>query len=145
MKKVINGKMYDTDKAKCLGEWDNGIYGFDFDAIYEALHRKRTGEFFLYGKGGARTQYAEPRGQNSWGGGERIMPLSYSEAQEWAEDHLDGEEYEQIFGEIVEDESSVTVTINLSAAANEKLNRLVSQKGISKGAVIEELLNSAEQ
>lgn len=26
MKKIIEGKRYDTEKAELVGEWDNGIY-----------------------------------------------------------------------------------------------------------------------
>ena len=51
MKKIINGKVYDTDTAKLIGSWDNGIYG-DLDSVSEDLYRKRTGEFFIFGHEG---------------------------------------------------------------------------------------------
>ena len=47
MKKIINGKVYDTQKAECVGKWNNGLAGFDW--CEEELYRKRTGEFFLFG------------------------------------------------------------------------------------------------
>ena len=40
MKKIINGKKYDTDTASCVGSWDNG-YGYsEFGYFSEALYRK---------------------------------------------------------------------------------------------------------
>lgn len=102
MKKIINGKKYDTDTASCVGSWDNG-YGYsEFGYFSEALYRKKTGEFFLHGKGGAASKYAKSCGENSWSGGEEILPLTEDEAKKWAEGHLEADEYEQIFGEVAE-------------------------------------------
>ena len=56
MKKIINNKLYDTDTAKRLG-YDGG--GDGFDSWTEELYKKRTGEYFIYGEGGARTRYGE--------------------------------------------------------------------------------------
>lgn len=139
MKKVINGKVYDTEKAERVGEWDNGKYG-DLFSCYEGLYRKRTGEFFLHGDGGAGSKYAVSVGNNSWAGGEAIIPLSYEAAQKWAEEHLDGEEYEAIFGEIVEDESRATITISMTATAVERAKRAAAQSNMSLSAYIESLI-----
>ena len=35
-------------------------------------------------------------------GGSEIIPLTEAEARTWAEEHLDGDEYEEIFGEVEE-------------------------------------------
>ena len=117
MKKIIEGKRYDTEKAKLVGEWDNSIYDSDFNMVEEVLYRKRTGEFFLHGMGGARTRYAEACGQNAWRGGERIMPMSYEEAQRWAEEHLDADVVEEYFAIPDEDEEVETVPLALSVPA----------------------------
>ena len=101
MKKIINGRKYDTDTAELVAEWDNGDYG-DFDFVREGLYRKRTGEYFLYGRGGAQTRYALACSATNWGGGEGFAPLAEDEARKWAEEHCDGDEYEQIFGEVEE-------------------------------------------
>lgn len=117
MKKIIEGKRYDTEKAELVGEWDNSIYDSDFNMVEEVLYRKRTGEFFLHGMGGARTRYAEACGQNAWRGGERIMPMSYEEAQRWAEEHLDADVVEEYFAIPDEDEEAETVPLALSVPA----------------------------
>lgn len=140
MKKIINGKVYDTETAELIGEWSNGYYTNDFSCCSEDLYRKRTGEFFLHGCGGSMSKYAVSNGNNSWGGGEKIIPLTYEAAQKWAEEHLSGEKYEAIFGEVVEDESKMAVTLSLSAAAVERAKRTAAQKGISLSALIESLI-----
>lgn len=46
MKKIINGKMYNTETAEFIDSYESG-YPKDFAYVYEALYRKKTGEFFL--------------------------------------------------------------------------------------------------
>ena len=140
MKKIINNKVYDTETARRLGAWDNGLGGNDFGAVEETLYRKKTGEYFLHGWGGAGTRYAEPAGTNWWSSGERIMPMSFAEAKTWAEEKLSGEEYEEIFGAVTEDESRVQVCYSLSAATVEAIKRKAAELGISASAYIELLV-----
>ena len=59
MKKIINGKLYNTQTAKALASRDNHCQPGSFDYVEEILYRKKTGEFFLRGSGGARTIYSE--------------------------------------------------------------------------------------
>lgn len=139
MKKIINGKVYDTEKAKKAGYWGNGLGYRDFGWKEETLYRKKTGEFFLHGEGGPATNYAE-RIDNAWSSGERIMPMSFSEARAWAEEHLDGDEFEEIFGAVAEDESRVQVCYSISAAAAETIKRRAAEAGISASAYIESLI-----
>lgn len=112
MKKIINNKVYDTATAKCVASWDNGVYGKDFNRLAEALYLKKTGEYFLFGEGGPMTQYAISRGDNEWTGGERIIPLTYDTAREWAQEKLDGSEYEAIFGPVAEDDSVESIYLS---------------------------------
>lgn len=140
MKKIINGKVYDTNSAKEMGSWGNGGTWRDFNHMEETLYRKKTGEFFLHGEGGPMTKYAQASGQNSWIAGDRIMPMTFAEARKWAEEHLDGDEYEEIFGAVTEDESRVQVCYSLSAAAVETIKRRAGELGISASAYIEQLL-----
>lgn len=101
MKKIIGGKKYDTNTAECVGSWDNGLNSGDFNNCSEDLYRKKTGEFFLHGEGGANSKYSKSNGNSSWGSSD-IIPLSIEEAKQWFEDYGDADEYEAIFGEVTE-------------------------------------------
>lgn len=98
MRKVIDGKKYDTNTSAKCGGYEYGCVG-DANHIYEVLYRKKTGEFFLHGEGGAFTKYRRDCGPNSYTGGEDITPMTEEEARVWAEDHLDYDEYVRAFGE----------------------------------------------
>lgn len=102
MKKIINGKLYNTETAKSIGYWSNGSNSRDFNYIEKELFLKKTGEYFLYAYGGANTHYAVSCGTNEWCGNEVIEPLSENEAKKWAEKHLTADEYISIFGEVEE-------------------------------------------
>ena len=106
MKKYIDGKCYDTETAKYIGS-DSYAYPGDYNYWEEKLYRKKTGEYFLHGEGGANTRYSVSIDQNSWTGGEKIIPLTKEEAREWAEEHLSEEKYEAEF--VTENESELTV------------------------------------
>ena len=86
------------------------------------------------------TKYAESTGLNQWSGGSRIMPMSWDEAQAWAEENLSTDEYESIFGEVTEDDSRENVTLSLSVATAERARRAAAQAGITLSAYIEGLI-----
>lgn len=143
MDKIINGKTYNTETAKMVVGWCSEIPRNDPSFFEEFLYRKRTGEFFLYGTGGASTKYAHQVGNNGWTGGEKIIPLSYAAAQEWTEQNASVEEYEEIFGEIHEDDDEKkSVTLNLRVSSIAALKRVSSDRGISASALIDELIES---
>ena len=98
MKKVINGKIYDTDKATHVGEYSNGKGMGDFKRLEESLYQKLTGEFFLYGSGGAMTKYSVAVG-NAFSGGSKIVPLTLELGMDWVERYLDTDTYIELFGE----------------------------------------------
>jgi hypothetical protein len=98
MRKVINGRTYNTATSKVIGEWSNGYGVRDFKACEETLYKNTKGAYFLYGEGGPMSKYAKSAGQNSWTGGSNITPMTAEEAQAWAEEHLDADEYETEFG-----------------------------------------------
>lgn len=123
-----------------LAEWTNSMGISDFRYMREDLYRKKTGEYFLYGEGGPMTQYAKQEGSNCWGYGECIMPLTYQEATAWAEEHLDGDTYESIFGEIVEDETQIMTSIRLKASTLEKLKRKAQEQGKGFSETLESIL-----
>ena len=101
MKQIINGKLYNTDTAKEIGYYQYGDGG-DFNYLYEALYKKRTGEFFLYGCGGANTCYGVECGNRCRSGGEEIIPYSEAGARKWAEKYLSADTYIETFGEVEE-------------------------------------------
>lgn len=141
MKKIISGKSYDTEKATFLAE-DSFEYPGNFRYWKECLYQKKTGEFFLYGYGGPMTKYAKSIGQNEWASGEKISPLSYEAAQSWAEDHLDGDEYEKIFGEIEENDEKVFVNWTISASSAEKIKREAAKRGMTISNFLDELISN---
>lgn len=140
MKKIINGKRYDTESATRLASYWNGLSSSDFGFIEETLYRKKTGEFFLHGEGGARTQYSRRVGQNLWSGGELLMPLTIEDAQTWAEEHLDGDEYEKIFGEVEEDGSRKVIAVSLAVSTIEKLRAEATRTGRTMSGIVEDLI-----
>ena len=108
MKKIINGKRYDTEKAIKIGEYNNLGAGVDSTtdfAFWEAaLYRTpRSGQFFLAGEGNAMSRFSQSAGQNSWTGGSDIIPMTRAEALEWAERYLLAEAVEAHFSDMIED------------------------------------------
>ena len=154
MKKRINTLSYDTETAKKLGEWSNNLPKTEFEHCSETLYKKRTGEYFLYGKGGALSKYSKhPYGQkNDYVGGEDIIPLTRDEAQRWFEkannddsDLATDEVYDREFGQIVKSDEMVDLHVQISKGAFQKLERLVqAQANTSKQDIIENLIWSAK-
>lgn len=140
MKKIINGRRYDTDAAKLIAEASSDALRTDFRYWEETLYRKNTGEFFLHGVGGPMSQYAAPSG-NGWTGGAKIIPLSLEEAQAWAEKNMGADEYEATFGAVEEDESKRTVTFSLTEKSIEKIARLAVEWNCAKSEVVERLVS----
>ena len=138
MRKVINGKRYDTDTATSYG---SAYYSNCTDLYFweETLYQKRTGEFFLYGEGGAASKYAERIGQNNWSGGARIIPLSLESAQKWVEKYLTAEKYEEIFGKTADDETRKALNLSLPVDTIKKLRQNATERGISVSDLICEL------
>mgnify|MGYP000083951940 CR=1 FL=1 len=98
MKKIINGKRYNTETAMLLYEYVSDYSRSDGNYYKESLYKKRTGEYFLFGEGGGLSPYAEYlSGYGCYTYGYDIRPLSFKEAQKWAEDHMEVEEYDKIF------------------------------------------------
>ena len=99
MKTRMNGKTYNTDTARRVGRWSNDLPTGDFKHRTEELYLKRTGEFFLYGEGGAATMFADCGEDDSTSFGRHIRPVSRGKARIWARHHLSEDEYVAIFGE----------------------------------------------
>lgn len=138
MRRIIDGRSYDTGTATRVGEYDSG--GDGFDDVWEELCRKRNGEYFLHGIGGARTRYAKRDGLDGWAGGEGIVPLSYDEARDWARQCLDADAYEAEFGAVSEGDGEVAISVRVSEEARARLDLEARRSGRTKGAIVTGLL-----
>ena len=136
MKKIINGKLYDTDTARKVGECSHGGGRRDFHYFEETLYCKRTGEYYLYGWGGPASRYARQIEQNSWSSGEQIIPLTYVKAKEWAERELTVDEYQAEFGEVAEDDSRETLNLSLDAGTANRIRRAAAEAGVSISEIV---------
>lgn len=119
MKRIIDGHRYDTNSAKEIAFNTEGNRG-DFQFTKETLYRTKSGRYFIFGVGGPGTKYAEEIGQNQWSGGSRIIPVDDDAAQKFAEEHLDADEVEELFGEHNAD--TVKVSADISAADKQRLD-----------------------
>lgn len=88
MRKVINGKMYDTDTATAVAE--NIEYEDEQPYSKVMLYKKKTGEYFFQCE-----KFTEDK--KVW-----IEPIMEDEAKDFAEKVLDGDQYEAVFGKVEE-------------------------------------------
>ena len=139
MRKIIHNKVYDTETARKVGEWDVDTSITDFDWYGETLFQKRTGEYFIHGEGNARSPYAE-HAYGMWQGGEAITPVSPEQARDWAEEHLSAEEYEQEFGTPSEDGTTALLQCYISAAIKTEIDRRRFATGKTIAEVIEDAI-----
>ena len=139
MKKIIRGRQYDTDTAQRIGSWDNGLSGTDLEYTDETLYRKRTGEYFIEGRGGARSRYSEVDG-NMMAPGCRIVPLSFDQARNWAEEHLTPEVYESAFGAADNDAEKQYFNCGLEAPVMKLLKEAAAREDKSMGEIIARLI-----
>ena len=103
MKRIIDGKKYNTETAECVAEWSNHYYPNDFHYCQESLYKTQKGAWFVAGHGGALSKYSEPVGNNARGGGEGLEPLTPGEARQWLEDKGFTEELEEHFADSIEE------------------------------------------
>lgn len=76
MKKIIDGKLYDTEKAESFGSWTQTA----------TLYRKDDLDYFL-------------RFTDTKTGDDQIRVITEDQAKEWAMKNLSAEEYIADFGE----------------------------------------------
>jgi len=99
MKRLITKKKYDIHDAKLVAEYNNGLDSSHAESCIEELYLNKSGEYFLYGRGEALTQWSGADGAS----GEGIKPLTAKQAQEWTDLHShDRYEYADLFGEAEE-------------------------------------------
>ena len=100
MKKIINGKRYDTDSSEVVATYSN--YSSSSDHCYESLCRTKSGNWFLSGEGGGLSRYGRLVG-NGMTGGEDVKPLTPKEAMEWLEAKEEAAIIEKYFSDQIQD------------------------------------------
>ena len=100
MKKILNDKKYDTETAKPIyTRAIHSIKGFGFSekelviGAWETIYQKKNGEYFIY---------RESTGNNPLDIETSIRPLSDYMARQYLQEWMDGQEYEDMFGEVDE-------------------------------------------
>ena len=130
MNKVINQRRYDTETAKQLAYYSNGHNKNDFDFWSEGLYRTKTGNYFLHYDGG--------RG----GGGEQIKPIGLDGAQKWGEKYLTGDEYEDIFG-VIDNEQNTEESEKIFITLPKTVLSELREKRETTGATVSWLITKA--
>lgn len=102
MKRIINGKTYNTQTATEIAHYSNGLGGGDFRNFSESLYVTQQGAYFLAGEGGPMTRYARSCG-NMTSGSEGIEHVSKREALLWCEEYDFTGEIEEYFSDMIED------------------------------------------
>ena len=143
MEKIINGKRYNTETAELIAEREENVGSFDH--IHEELYRKRTGEFFISGEGGARTAYARRIEQNTWTNGCALVPITDEEAKAWLEKYADAETYERCFAVDEEDDRLVRLSVDITQEDSEKLRAYARRGGKSVADVVRMMIARLEE
>jgi len=142
MKKIINGRRYDTQTAKLVGHTSYSTPG-SLDYWSEDLYRKKTGEFFMHGQGGPMSKYLERTEENEWSYGHEIRPISMDRAKAWAEKYLDADEYEKIFGKV--EEGKVQISTWIEESIKDQIDKLRDEKGITIADIIKAGVNTVNR
>ena len=103
MRRVINGKVYDTQTADTVVNLDNDLSGSDFNFQRISLYRTKKGVFFIAGTTGAFGRFCVMEDDGSRSDGSGIDVITKDEAREIAENaQTDVDVMEQHFGPLVE-------------------------------------------
>lgn len=135
MKKIINGKVYDTEKAQLIAEsHHDNIKDADGKSLKQWFYRKKTGEFFVHAEGSViELQNIFQDGYKPNAG---IYPLTYEQAQKWAERELSADQWESIFGDPEDDDTQVSVNLSMTAKKANILRQNAAQAGMTVSAYI---------
>lgn len=102
IKQVINGKLYNTETATLVKDYEFSNPG-DFHYLYQGLYKTAKGAWFTAGHGGPMSTYSEYIGNGSTSGGSGINPLTPDEALIWLEEHDGTDEILEHFAGAVEE------------------------------------------
>lgn len=85
MKKVIDGKNFNTETALEICDGGHNECSTEFDRFSETLYKTKKGAYFVAGNGGPMSKYAEHSGANETTGGESMKLVTESEALKFCE------------------------------------------------------------
>ncbi|MCE5344468.1 MAG: hypothetical protein LLF96_12925 [Eubacteriales bacterium] len=142
MQQTMNNKVYDTETAKPLGNWQRG-FSSERGYLSETLYITEEGDYFLYGEGGSRSRYAQRVAPNTWGYGERIIPFNNEEANAWAENHLSEADFYAAQKEVAYNGCLTPMMIRLQCATEQKLKKLAGEQGRKASELAEEMIRQA--
>jgi hypothetical protein len=138
LKKIINGKSYNTATATTIGTWftPTNIRNSGYFEGVESLYQKKSGEFFLV---------VESRGGGAPGGhiansdhypGYVLVPVTISQATRWAElrDMTDDAGVAEALGIDDDEEDDVpdAVNLRLSPSLMKRVTALAQKEGKSR-------------
>jgi hypothetical protein len=99
MRKIINGKSYDTETADFICDisgYGGTLSHSDFRFEDTDLYRTQKGAWFIAGKGGALSRWGKPYGNNGHIGGDGIRLVTEDEAKTLVEEFV-SDEYDEYF------------------------------------------------
>ena len=129
MKKIINGARYAPTAKTLLAIFTENADN-PSDSLTEELHRKQTGEYFIYGRGGSHTRFAQNAGNSMQESGESIIPLTEDDARAWVKAHCEGD-YQRIFRE-TPDEAIAQLSVSITVGEIKRLKKYAEKKGIAQ-------------
>ena len=133
MKKVLNGVLYDSDRAKQIGIHANVSGGNKIKA--ETLYKTADGHYFIF-------ERDMMNGVNITAG--KITPLSPEESEAWAKKHLGEYPYNAEFGAAKPDKTPKMLNISHPSDLVHKLEQLRKAQGKTVAQIIESLINKEE-
>jgi len=100
MRKVIDGKVYDTKTADFVCDISPpGSNRGDFRFEDTGLYKSPKGTFFIAGEGGPLSRWAQAEGQNGRRSGEGLQLLEIEAAKVLCQQHGSVEDFTEAFGE----------------------------------------------
>lgn len=103
MRKIIDGKVYDTATAKLLCDISvPGLHSGDFEWDDTGLYWTQKGTYFVSGCGGPRSRWAESPRPGEYRSGDGLYIIEAADARDLCELHCTVSEYEALFGVVEE-------------------------------------------
>lgn len=144
----IRNRLYNTETAKMIGKWEINDKGKeDSQFAQETLFRKKTGEYFLLCEGGADSVHSSRDKDGRKIKGEFIQLISFDEAKQWMEKHLDFEKLitDNNNKKLYQKNKEIPISLKLSKEVHTKLQNYRSQFGISYRDILSILIMDGQE